>query len=40
VLRESFFWGVEVTSAAVTTTARGITSKFLLLGTASDQART
>ena len=37
VLRDSYFWGARVTSAAVTTTPRGITSKSLLFGTAAGQ---
>jgi ER membrane protein complex subunit 1, C-terminal len=37
VLRDSYFWASQVKAAAVTTTARGVTSKMLLLGTAADQ---
>lgn len=37
VLRDSYFWASQVTAVAVTTTARGITSKMLLLGTSADQ---
>lgn len=37
MLRDSYFWASQVKSAAVTTTARGITSKMLLLGTSADQ---
>jgi ER membrane protein complex subunit 1, C-terminal len=37
VLRDSYFWASQVKAAAVTTTARGITSKMLLLGTTADQ---
>jgi ER membrane protein complex subunit 1, C-terminal len=37
VLRDSYFWAQQVKAAAVTNTARGITSKMLLLGTAADQ---
>ena len=38
-LRGSWFWGAGVKVAATTTTSRGIASKFLLLGTTTDQAR-
>lgn len=36
-LHSSWFWGAEVTTAAVTTTALGIAPKSLLLGTSTDQ---
>ena len=39
VLHEKFFWTSAVQAMAVTATARGIASKFLLLGTAAGQAR-
>lgn len=37
VLHDKFFWTSAVTAMAVTATARGIASKFLLLGTAAGQ---
>ena len=39
VQHEKFFWTAPVRAMAVTATARGIASKFLLLGTAPGQAR-
>ena len=37
MLHDKFFWTSAVTSVAVTATARGIASKFLLLGTTAGQ---
>ena len=40
MLHDKFFWTSAVSAMAVTATARGIASKFLLLGTAAGQVRT
>jgi hypothetical protein len=40
VSHDKFFWTAPVAAMAVTSTAKGIAPKFVLLGTAAGQART